>query len=577
MSVSLADQFSIINNIFTNTIEQTQNNINTPNITKQLYPHQKNMVNAMNLHYLRMTHGYIYNNQLLHGKLGIVADPPGTGKSLSILSFISMLKNTQSNQPNNILRQGDLDENSNRYFYSNYLTSTTDVSSSHLIIVPQHLMAQWKQEIEVSTNLNFFMVENRRILRNRTTPSLMCQADIVLITNKVYRHVHDFAVNNNIRWKHVFIDDASSIHFTSSDPKLVFEFLWLITPNWLNLMFKNTWISPNDILYIRDRNQIHNDCYDWLTKMNSTATTISSSIVSSAFLKQYIPFGHNARHIMVLLNSKKNLTESYNIPQPVLNSIECRINYTLTSLSQMPSTLNSPKKIPDVYESLGVRQYDISGIITDYPEKSALIQRKIEDDCCSICLDSVQNRTLATCCMNAFCGGCILRNLIISNSCPTCRKVINTDDLAFIPTQSDNDISGQNMLFNRHDTCINYIKTHANEPILIYTVFENTFYQLLPDIQRLGIEVGRLENTTINRTLDDFESGRIKVLFASNIDLIRGLNLTKLKHLLFFYELAFSEQRELLISSGQRLGRVDPLHIVQLRYQQTEGGAEGQE
>lgn len=577
MSVSLADQFSIINSIFSNTIDKTNNNLHTHHITKQLYPHQKNMINAMNLHNLRMTQGYVYNNQIIHGKLGIIADPMGSGKTLSVLGYISYLKNTQHTHINNIVRQGDLDENSNRYFYSNHLTNTLDVSSTHLIIVPHHLLAQWKYEIETSTNLNAFIVENRRVLRNRTTPILMCEADVVIISNKVYRYVNDFAVNNNIRWKHIFIDDASSIHFTSSEPKLIFDFLWLITPNWINFMFKNIWINPNDLLYISDRNQIHNDCYEWLTLMNSTSNNISTSIVSSAFLKQYIPFSHSARHVIVLHNSKINLNESYTLPRPICIPIDCRINYTLTTLAQMPSTLSSPKKIPTVYESLGVRQYDISGIITDYPEKSALIQRKLDDDCCSICLDSIQNRTLSTCCMNVFCGGCILRNLIITNTCPTCRKNINTDDLAFVPTLLDSAISGENILFNRHDTCIKYIKEHANEPMLIYTVFENTFYQLLPDIQRLGIEVGRLEHTTINRTLEDFDSGRIKILFASNIDLIRGLNLTKLKHLLFFYELAFSEQRELLISSGQRLGRVDPLHVVQLRSQQSEGEVEEQE
>lgn len=567
MSNSLSEQLSIINNVFKNTIESKNTNINTQHILCQLYPHQKNMVSSMYLHYLRMIQGYVWNRQIIHGKLGIIADPPGTGKTLSALAFISLLKSNPTLPVTNLLRQGDLNEDSNRYFYSNHITTTTDVSATHLIIVPQNTLSQWKHTLQTQTNLTFFTVENRRILRNRTTPNLMCEADLVLITNKVYRYVQDYAYENNIKWKHVFIDDAAHIHFAANEPRLSFEFLWLITPNWINFMFRNTWISPSNLLYIRDRNEIHEDCYSWLIHVNNTATNISTSITASAFFKSYIPYNHNARNVLVLMNSKKTLEDSFTLPPPQLNSIECRINYTITSIAQTPRVLLSRKKLPEIYDSMGVRQYDISGIIVDYPEKEALILRKSVDDC-SICLDSTQHRTFATCCMNCFCGACILRNLVVSNVCPTCRKNINTDDLAYTPASEDIDISGSTPLLNRHDTCISYIKKHINEPMLIYTVFENTFYQLMPELQQLGIEAERLELATLQRTLNDFNSGRIKVLFASNIDIIRGLNLTKLKHLIFFYELAFSEQRELLISSGQRLGREESLKIVQLRSQQ---------
>ena len=91
MSYLLADQLSTINSVFKNTIEQKCVNINTQHIQSELFLHQKLMVNSMNLHHLRMTHGYMCNNQVIHGKLGIIADPPGTGKTLSILSFISLI------------------------------------------------------------------------------------------------------------------------------------------------------------------------------------------------------------------------------------------------------------------------------------------------------------------------------------------------------------------------------------------------------------------------------------------------------------------------------------------------------
>lgn len=567
MSELLADQLSIINSVFKNSIESKSVNVLTPEIQKPLLQHQKGMINMMYSHYLRMTHGFIWGNQLIHGKVGVVADPPGTGKTLSVLGFISLLKNTPSLFATNGLCQGDLAEQSTSYFYSNHVRTVTDASSTHLIIVPQNVYAQWKDEIQRSTTLSFFPIENRRVLRNNTTQTLMCSSDVVLTTNKMYRYVYDYAVEKGIRWKHIFIDDAASIHISSKEPSFSFDFLWLISSNWLGLIFRNLWISPSNLLYIRDRISLHEDCVNWLMDVNENGANISTAISSSAYLKQYLPYSHPCRSTIILRNSSASLRESFTLPQINDVSLECRQNYTLTTLAQTPQILTNPKKVPSVLTSLGVRNYDISGLIIDYPEKEEVIMRKAEDDC-SICLDCTINRTFATCCMNSFCGGCILKNTIISHTCPTCRSDIHTDDIVFMPKESDIlGISGEKILLNRHETCIDYIKKHRNEPMLIYTIFENTYYQLLPDLEKLGIESDKLNLATLHKSLADFEAGRTKVLFASNVDIIKGLNLTKAQHLIFFYELAFSDQRELLISSGQRIGRQNPLSVIQLRSQ----------
>lgn len=565
MSELFADQLRIINSVFKNAIEPKTVHVDVPNIQANLLQHQKSMIHMMYAHYLRMTHGFIWGNQLIHGKVGIIADPAGTGKTLSILGFISLLKNTRSIFQNNALCQGDLEHESNSYFYSNHIRTVTDTSSTNLIIVPQNVYTQWKDEIQRSTSLTCFQIESRRVLRNNTTPTLLCGSDFVLTTNKLYRYVQEYALEKGIRWKHIFIDDAAGIHISSKEPAFAFDFLWLISSNWLGLLFRNIWLSPSNLLYIRDRFTLHRDCDDWLVRASEQGTHISTTINSSVFLKQYLPYTHPCRSTLVLMNSNQSLESSYTLPQPIQLSLECRQNYTLSTLAQTPVQLENSIKIPAILTSLGVRSYDISGLIIDYPEKECVIRCKV-DDVCSICLDATINRTFATCCMNTFCGSCILRNTIISDTCPTCRSEINTDDMVFMPKPSDIlGVSGETVILNRHETCIDYIKRHRNEPILIYTIFENTYYQLLPDLEKLGIETDRLSLPTIQRTLADFTSGRVKVLFASNLDIIRGLNLTKIQHLIFFYEMAFSEQQQLLVSSAQRLGRQNPLSVVQLR------------
>ena len=559
--ISLSDQLSIINDVYKNSIEPKQVVLNTPHISTRLFSHQSALVHSMYLHNLRMSHGFIINSQIIHGKLGILGDPHGTGKTLSVLAYISMLQSAPVVHAPNSIRQGDLNEDSNRYFYSNHIQTHSDASSTHLIVVPVHLYSQWKQEIQRHTTLNCFPIDNRRILRNRTTPGLIVASDIVLITNKMYRYVYEHAHHNRIRWKHIFIDEATSIHFTANDPHLEFEFMWLISSDWLGFMFKNVWISASNLLYIQGRHVLHNDCVTWLQCMNTHNTNILTAISSSTFLKHYIPYNHIGRSSLILLSNALSLQNSFTIPKPIHITLECRQNYTLTSLRQMPRLLTSPRQIPAIFDALGVCHYNLQSFIGEYEERRDLIQRKIEDDC-SICLDTPCNRVLVRCCMNAFCGGCILRHIAHNSACPTCRAHIGIDDFAFFPV--DQDISDSSIIHNRHNTCIQYIQQHMNEPAIIFTSFENTYYQLLPELQRLGIECDRLEVNTLGRTLADFESGRVNVLFTSNIDIIRGLNLTRLQHLIFFYEAVFYDQREILISSAQRLNRLNPLKVVQL-------------
>jgi hypothetical protein len=513
---------------------------------------------------MRMTHGFVTNNQIVHGKLGIIGDPPGSGKTLAVLSYISNLL-TRRTQPTSHahVRQGELDPASNRYFYSHHLETLRDLSAVNLIIVPNHLFQQWRQEITQHTTFTAAFIENRRILRTKVTPASLCESDFALVSQKVYRHVHDYANQHGIRWKHVFIDDAASIHITGNDPELEFEFLWLITSHWLGFLFRNVWITPTNLLYIQDRLTLHPDCQQWLIDANRQTGSIMTSITSSNFLKQYIPYHHVARSSLILRNLTESVQESLQLPPPVSIAIECRPYYTVTTLRQMSGEPFLPNQIPHIFESLGIQTYTANELIDRYNERRQVIMNKSNDDC-SICLDTPTHRVLTVCCMNAFCGNCILRHSLMHTGCPTCRREINFDDMVnLVADDAPVDTSGI-AIHNRHDACLRYIREHRNEPMMLFTMFENNYYQLMPDLDRMGIKYARIDPNTMYRVVDDFNAGKIDLLFVSDMNFIRGVSLTRLQHLIFFYELAFSDQRELLISSAQRVGRQSPLQVVQL-------------
>ena len=85
----LFDKLSILNQVYNNSINQGKNVSQSSVIKTKLYPHQNSMVNGMHLHRDKMTRGYLLGNQAINGKIGIIGNPSGTGKTLCILAYLA--------------------------------------------------------------------------------------------------------------------------------------------------------------------------------------------------------------------------------------------------------------------------------------------------------------------------------------------------------------------------------------------------------------------------------------------------------------------------------------------------------
>jgi hypothetical protein len=194
--------------------------------------------------------------------------------------------------------------------------------------------------------------------------------------------------------------------------------------------------------------------------------------------------------------------------------------------------------------------------------RSDLIDSKKEDDC-SICLDKPQNTVILPCCMNLFCGACILRQLIMSGQCPTCRSPLALANLH--PLHKGDQMQNPVTHMTKQDACLNYIRQHLNNnnSFLVYTLYENTYYQMQPKFEEAGISCDFIEANRFTKTVSNFNNGNTKVLFISNIDFLRGLTL-KATHLLLFYAVPSYEREQILIHSLKRVGSEGPKQVVQL-------------
>ena len=506
-----------------------------PHLKTPLYPHQIQMVKAMKQHAFQMSQGFVYDQELVRGKLGIIADPNGTGKTLTTLAYIAIQDRPQ-------LTLGELVPQSNRYFSSFQSPPRSDTSAVNVIIVPAHLLNQWTDEIATHMTRGFkaLIIGNRRVLRTPSTMRQLGACDVIVTTNRVWPALYSWTQEHQIRWRNLFIDEAASIVLSVQDGIPAFDFLWLITGDWIAFQDRHSTIP----------------------------------LESSAFYRQIIPWTHPLRFLCVLKN-----THAYPYPSVQKTQIVCRQQYTLLNLP--PSVLGTNydglthEKIPGLFQALSIPTWTPASLTERYG-RPELLASKLEDDC-SICLDTPKNSTVLSCCMNHFCGSCILRQLIMSGQCPLCRITLALTDLHPIRHES----SETTRLVTKHQATLDYIGRFQDRAILVYISYENIYYQLLPVLANQGITCDLIESNVyrFNKAIENFNKGVTKVLFLSDLTMIRGVTL-KADHLLFFSPPPSYAQEQMLVHSFVRIQRQrqsqNQKQVVHLVVEAKEAGEAGE-
>jgi len=554
------DKLVILNQVYQNTLASDKKYSPPASIVTPLYPHQQTLVQGMHQYKEKMLRGFIAGQQAVNGKIGIIGDPPGTGKTLSMLAYLASYGHLYPSMTS------ELTPHSTRYFFSHDFHRLSEQSFSNLIIVPHSLFGQWKQEIEKHTTLSYVPIETKRMLKPELIETIRTSS-FILTTNKCYKFVQDYARDHQLQWNHIVIDEASSIYLHASDPLLRFQFLWMMTSHWIPLLFKNPTIIKSTLFHLRDRVQIHPDLETWL--LDHITSHYEGTLASASFLKEYLCFFHENRGHLVLRNSTSHLESSIQLPDIVQNYLPCRPNLSLPSLTSYYLARNKEphirsRNIPYLFQALGM-EFTLGN---NYQEraitaKKPLIARMIQDNECVICLESCEYPTIVNCCYHMYCGKCLLTTTLFNCKCPTCREPLQISNMCCLSS-----LSPQETLLakNKTEVCLDLFRDHPNGKFIVYSSFDNIYYQLFDEIDRLGLKAERIESNLFSllKTVRNFQQGKTNILFISNIDLIRGLSLTKTSHLIFYHELPVYEQKQTLLHSSQRLGRTQPLTVLYL-------------
>lgn len=557
----LFEKLMVLNTVYDNTLIAGKTPPQASVIKTQLFPHQAALVNGMHIYRDKMTRGFLVGDEAINGKIGIVGDSIGTGKTLSILAYLASQVATFPRIT------CELTNNSSKYFFSHKLYQLSDASSTNLIIVPHSLFGQWRQEIGLHTTMPYVAIETKRNIRGTDLAQSMVNSNFVLTTNKCYKYLQEYAEQNRIQWNNVIIDEASSIYISSSDPPLKFQFLWLVTNNWLPLIFKNASIVKTNLYYLRDRLILNPELERWL--LDNINIHYEGQLVSSSFFKDYLPFYHQNRGSIVLRNSSELINRSLGLPNIMSEIFQCRPNISLNSLISYYAARNFEpnivsSKIPNLFQSLNVEFKNLDAYLENQPaNKHNLIRRKVEEGECVICLEHAEYPTVVNCCYNMYCARCLLKNMIINHKCPTCREALTTENLCCLKELTEEE---RILSKNKTEVCLDILSKNKTGKFIIYSSFDNIYYQLFEEIDKLGLKAERIESSLFSllKTVKNFQEGRTNILFVSNVDLIRGVSLTSTSHLIFYHELPVFELKQVLVHSAQRIGRKQPLKIIHL-------------
>ena len=553
--------------LYINTFQSNYLQIDTTFLKSPLYPHQKTIVSMMQEHYTRMTHGYVWNGETIHSKLGIIGDPHGSGKTLEILSYIG-------NIPRTITNTSELSNNSTRYFFSSSPSSQlpSETCYCNLIIVPSTLFNQWKNETVAHTHLKFIMVDSQRCLKNVTARTVM-DSHFILVSSSCFRYLNNYAIEQNIQWNNVFIDEADTAKIPFKDLFFNFQFIWFIITPWYNFILNTSDIMVQHIRTLAERACVCDDMKRWLNTFEVDVISSYNSRYTSC--KMFLPLNHKLVGLLVIRNKIEDLENSIVLPSVNRYSIKCTTEMSTEDICCTILRKGVPfisENIPLILNILHINPTTNSILLENTPaQRHELILKKYIEEDCEICFDKAKYKLMVMCCNHVFCCECLFHQFTSGGTCPTCRERLSVSKLRYIGAESVDGID----LKTKTNICINIIDSNHGSKIIIYVLFDNIIEQIchhyrnsqnivfLRADSRPNIMTKCVKEFTTDSVGPSFNM-KTKIMFITTAEYIRGLSLQRATHLILMNEIPFHNILTGFVHSAQRIGRNEQLHIIHL-------------
>ena len=556
-----------------------------------LRPHQKAVIQRMVDLETNLIHGYDICGEQMYSRFGILGDSVGVGKSLMVLGHIARMKN----EPKSNFFQA-LNQMSNRNMYSLIQKNYTDLSNCPaLLVVPHTLFRQWQGYIEAQTTLKPFLIKSRKSLSQNIFKQLT-ECDFVLISNTLLGSLLE-ACKDSIWFSRTYIDEADSIHITSTKPFPPTTFLWFISATWQNLIFENdrVWLSHGSVQRITSSPEFSR--YDTAFQAQMINSLVGArgffdryACASPLYFKDYLRTQHPYRSQIVIKCSDEFIQQSISLPPLFTQVIHCEPSVSQriigTAISNNIQNLLHAGDVQAALNALGVptesplsliqavtenRMKELDRLekthefkskieystpqlkeqalanlqvkITSLKEQIDAIRQRIENykkEICAICFDEPSQAVLTPCCSRIICASCIIISLSRIAGCPMCRAPISPNKLRSVNEAQPEKKKVQEVVKGppkKIDALFDLIQKNPKDKFLIFSRYENPFRMMQERLEAGNIQVQTVKGNkdVINSLLHKFENGDVRVLLLNSNHAGAGLNITSATYVVLWH------------------------------------------
>jgi hypothetical protein len=626
----MSDQsaLSILYQAFNNSLEDDDLKTYIPidSLKVGLRRHQHAVIERMSEYENTSLNGKTIGNSKLYTKYGILGDSVGVGKTFMVLGHIGLIKADR-----NIIDFPNFNMYSNKNMYSLESNIVKDISNvGCLIIVPHTLFRQWSDEITTKTNLKVALMKTKKNVWSDKFMSEVKAADLVLISNTLFKELYVRSQELNLFWNRIYIDEADTVELTSSllrNP-LPTNFIWLITASFSHLLFPNhyhLYIYNATYNAFKLKHTIPTEMDSFLQQTNRPNQQLFYLTVytrSSKYLNEILNGSHPLRGHSIIRCSKNFINKSISLPQLFSQIIMCKpsLSHTLvydvisssvrqllnagdvkSALEQLgvktennqsliqavnESKIKELERLEKTYEfkqsleysSVQIKEISLKNLkdkIDHLKEQMASLKERVENyknDVCPICYDEPNDAILTSCCSRIFCALCVLQSIARNPTCPLCRTNMSPASLKKLTTENvvvsnAMDIQDVNQPKKKIDTFFEIIEKNPNGKFLVFSRFDNSFFKVLDGCKERNLIAKELKGSK------DMIASTLKNFKEGNINIL-VMNTLQMGAGLNITEATHvillhsmtHEEEKQILGRAYRVGRTNELHFIKLLY-----------
>ena len=536
--------------------------VNQPlDIKVKLYPHQ--LASIYNMEEFENNNFIYKDNCIIDTKIGVNADISGYGKTMSMIGLIARDKMEWNLETPFVFEKTEV--LSKNRIKNSYISRFEKLPTTLILLTP-NIISQWVEELK-NTTLKYETITKKKDIDNVRVQDFDVILTIPAVYNTIITNYKDYA------WKR-FIFDEPGHSKVPSMKEIYANFYWLVTA------------TPNSIT------TLHRKCEGSFMKeiLNYRWTDFETQFSN-------IIIRNNSEFIKASFNMPKTEHSYYECYQPLYNALKNFVNPKIKTMIEAGNIsgaiISLGGEITDnIFEVIKrKRQEELLEIeakiqiytlrndennISEWVDKKLKIISQINDienkfknilnEPCSICLEKLDKPLLEPNCQNIFCGSCIFKWIEKKNNCPLCRTIVDVSKLVYIQQEKvDIEIGTQQKFLSKPQKIIDIINNKLDGRFLIFSEEQESFNLISKILSENNISFVEIKGhlTTIQKNLDYFKSGKIKVLFLNSNTSAAGINLQETTDIILYHKMSFNNENQ-IIGRANRIGRNINLNVHHL-------------